>query len=61
MAVVGERYVDRLRVSGFRVTKLGRTSVSLPQPVACFYSPPGNDLLIVCQRGTLIRLPIPTF
>lgn len=58
-AAVSACGVDWLRSDGKQVKVVATTRVDLPGAVACFYSPPTNELLVVCQNGHLARVPVP--
>jgi hypothetical protein len=58
LAAVYRSGVDWLR-AGAKLAPRGRTAAVLPSAVACFYSPPTNELLIVGADGELTRVPVP--
>ena len=59
IAAVGEGGVDWLRIKGRQLVAASSTVMSLSGAVGCFYSPPGDELLIVCRDGCLLRVSVP--
>jgi tetratricopeptide (TPR) repeat protein len=59
IAAVGEGGVDWLRIHGRKLVVASSTVMSLSGAIGCFYSPPGNELLIVCRDGCLLRVSVP--
>ncbi len=48
-----------LRRSGARLVLDSTTWAALPSAVACFPSAATNELLVVCEGGDVVRLPVP--
>jgi hypothetical protein len=59
IATVTERGVDWLRASGKTLTTTATTWAKLPDAVACFFCGGTNELLVVCARGDIVRIPKP--
>jgi hypothetical protein len=59
LAAVNERGVDWLRASGKSLSVTATTRASLPDAVACFFCAASNELLVVCCRGDVVRVPKP--
>jgi hypothetical protein len=58
VAAVTRNAVLRLRREGTRLRILSRARVPLGAAVACFPHATTRELLVVCQDGTVLRLPL---
>jgi hypothetical protein len=59
LAAVTERGVDWLRASGKSLSVTATTRAKLPDAVACFLCGAADELLVVCSRGDIVRVPKP--
>jgi tetratricopeptide (TPR) repeat protein len=59
VAAVRRAGIDWLRVERAQLLPWTATGIDLTGAVACFHSPPTNELLVVCRDGWLVRVPVP--
>jgi tetratricopeptide (TPR) repeat protein len=59
LAAVWEGGVEFFRATGSKLTVIASTAIPLPGVSSCFFSPPGNELLILTENGDLRRLQVP--
>jgi hypothetical protein len=59
VAGVSSERIEWLRAGATQLTRQSVTPARLPDAVACFASATTGELLIVCQDGTLVRVPVP--
>jgi hypothetical protein len=59
LAAVTERGVDWLRAGGKSLCVTTATRAKLPDAVACFFCGATSELLVVCSRGEIVRVPKP--
>jgi hypothetical protein len=58
VAAVTRTRIDWLR-AGDRFHQVAQTAADLSEAVACLASLPNGELLIVCNHGTLVQVPLP--
>src|SRR6202043_1958510 len=59
VARVARAHVDWLRAGAKEFTKVAASPVDLRSAVACFLSHRTNELLVVGDRGEVVRVPSP--
>jgi hypothetical protein len=60
VAGVSRSQIDWMRPGATNFTRLSATNVLLPTAIACFASRLTGELIVICQEGLVVRVPIPT-